>query len=132
MARVLRDDLLTAVRWTEDGSFDTADNAAMTARELLADNVSHILLVTQAFHMPRAMSAFEANGLQVTPAPVGFQAGQGAQMQSYWIPLMASRERAAHAWRELIGQGWYWLNRNYLGDWMKQIRQGPVVNRQDN
>ena len=36
-----------------------------------------ILLVTSAFHMPRAQRLFERAGLQVIPFPVDFQVSEG-------------------------------------------------------
>lgn len=125
MARVLREDLLTAVRWIETGSFDTADNARNTASLLRADAITHVFLVTQAFHMARSRAAFEAQGIQVTPAPVGFMSGAGKMPSTSWVPRIDSRERAAHAWRELIGQFWYWLNREYLAHWFARVHGGP-------
>ncbi|MGB7182501.1 MAG: YdcF family protein, partial [Burkholderiaceae bacterium] len=118
MARVLREDLLTAVRWTEKASRDTADNATMSARLLQREKIKHIVLVTQAFHIPRSKIAFEALGIKVTPAPMGFLSRLGAPYESYWIPVTTSRQRAAHAWREIIGQIWYGLRRDYLTPWL--------------
>lgn len=115
MARVLKEDLLTAVRWTETTSRNTADNARMSAALLKRDKVTHVVLVTQAFHMARARAAFRAAGLTVTTAPVGFMSGQDSPYISYWIPRPESRERATRAWHELIGYYWYWFDRNYLG-----------------
>jgi uncharacterized SAM-binding protein YcdF (DUF218 family) len=114
MARVLRKDLLVAVRWTESGSFDTADNASMTAQILNKENIKHILLVTHAFHMPRATAAFEAQGFTVTKAPIGFMASQGQPIWTYWIPHSLSRQRASWAYHELAGALWYHLRRTYL------------------
>jgi len=114
MARVLREDLLVAVRWIESGSFDTADNASMTAKILGKENIKHIVLVTHAFHMPRATNAFEAQGFTVTKAPIGFLAGKGQPFWTYWIPHALSRERAMWAYHELAGQLWYHLRRTYI------------------
>ncbi|MEZ5740941.1 MAG: YdcF family protein [Burkholderiaceae bacterium] len=54
MARDLLADLGVPVRWVENRSRDTADNAAFSAPMLLADGIDRIVLVTHAFHMPRA------------------------------------------------------------------------------
>lgn len=114
MARVLKEDFLTPVRWVEARSRDTADNAAMSARLLNAAGVSHVLLVTHAYHMVRSRAAFEAQGLTVTPAPMGFMGNLGTDIQSYWLPSAQTRERARHGWRELIGQYWYEWRRDQI------------------
>jgi len=41
---------------------ETWENAAFTARMLRRENVDKILLVTHAWHMPRAKVAFAAAG----------------------------------------------------------------------
>jgi len=55
----------------EDRSRTTYENAIHT-RTLLGD--SRVLLVTDAYHMPRAMEFFIKQGLSVTPAPCGYKA----------------------------------------------------------
>jgi uncharacterized SAM-binding protein YcdF (DUF218 family) len=40
--------------------------------------IKRVVLVTQAFHMPRARLLFEAAGLQVVPAPAHFVSKTGA------------------------------------------------------
>jgi uncharacterized SAM-binding protein YcdF (DUF218 family) len=114
MARLLREELLIAVRWIESGSFDTADNASMTAEILGKENIKRIVLVTHAFHMPRATKAFETQGFTVTKAPIGFLAAQGQPFWTYWIPDSISRDRAGWAYHELVGALWYHLRRTYL------------------
>lgn len=55
----------------EDRSRTTYENAIHT-RTLLGD--SRVLLVTDAYHMPRAMEFFIKQGFSVTPAPCGYKA----------------------------------------------------------
>ncbi len=57
------------MRWIEQASRNTAENAR-NARRLL--DVDTILLVAQAMDMPRARMMFESAGFTVVPGPVGF------------------------------------------------------------
>ncbi|MGY0193565.1 YdcF family protein [Leptothrix sp. BB-4] len=73
-ARIAREDYGQPLRWIEDRSRDTRENAAATVALLRGAGVRQIVLVTHASHMPRALRAFrEAAGpdLPVTPAPMG-------------------------------------------------------------
>jgi uncharacterized SAM-binding protein YcdF (DUF218 family) len=72
MARRLREDFGVEVSWEEGASRTTWENARLTAERLRPLGIDRVVLVTQAWHMPRARWSFEANGLTVVPAPVGF------------------------------------------------------------
>lgn len=75
MRSALADDFGVAVRWVEGDSLDTQQNARFSAARLRADGVQRVLLVTHAAHMPRAQTAFEAEGLTVIPAPTAWLGG---------------------------------------------------------
>lgn len=109
MKRTLEGTLGTPVRWVEEASRDTGENALKSAAILKAAGISRVLLVTQAYHMPRAEASFRRAGLTVLPAPHGFAGG----MQD-WTPrdLVPTGEAAALAYRaahELLGRLWYRL-----------------------
>ena len=94
-ARTLQQDYGLALRWRESQSRDTAGNARLLAPLLRQGGVQHIALVTHAWHMPRAVLAFEQAGLAVTPAPMGYVLpAQSAPLE--WLPsaqgLQASRQ----------------------------------------
>lgn len=72
MADSLSEDFGMQARWIEDASEDTQQNARYSAGLLKQAGISHIVLVTHATHMRRAMGYFTAQGLQVTPAPTAF------------------------------------------------------------
>lgn len=58
--------------WLEARSRNTYENALYSREMLAEEGMNDILLVTSAMHMPRSVPLFEAQGLQVTPAPTDF------------------------------------------------------------
>jgi uncharacterized SAM-binding protein YcdF (DUF218 family) len=70
MRQALQDDFGVSVRWMEDRSGSTAENAALSAGILLPRKVRRIILVTSGFHMRRAAALFMQAGFIVLPAPV--------------------------------------------------------------
>ena len=83
------------LRWLETASRDTWENARMLAPVLHKAGVQRIALVTDAWHMPRSVAAFEQAGLSVTPAPMGFILPVESNLLQ-WLPsaqgLLASRQ----------------------------------------
>jgi uncharacterized SAM-binding protein YcdF (DUF218 family) len=113
MARTLEASFGLKARWVEGRSRDTAENALESARLLHADGVRRVVLVTQAYHMPRARAAFAAAGLQVIAAPHGFS---GNFEFDDWRSLIPSAGAVGLSWlatHETIGLLWYRL-RGYL------------------
>lgn len=109
MAQVFREWQLP-VRWIEEGSSDTADNAAGTARLLAGAGISRVVLVTQAFHMPRARRSLETVGVTVVPAPTDFYAQRPLSLPDY-LPQTEGMRWVRWGLRERIGELWYrWRN----------------------
>jgi uncharacterized SAM-binding protein YcdF (DUF218 family) len=73
MAYVLKRDFAVSVQWMETKSDDTWENAAASAAILLPENIHAVYVVTDAWHMRRAVIAFRHAGLQAVPAPVRMQ-----------------------------------------------------------
>jgi uncharacterized SAM-binding protein YcdF (DUF218 family) len=72
MAASLRDDFGIADVTAETVSQTTWDNAIRTRALFAADARPRVLLVTHAWHMPRSVWSFEANGFEVVAAPTRF------------------------------------------------------------
>lgn len=72
MKETLETDFGVPVRWAETGSLDTRQNAELSTPMLKAAGVRRILLVTHAAHMPRTRAEFEAQGIDVVPAPTAW------------------------------------------------------------
>lgn len=106
MARVLRDDFSVPVKWQEQMSNNTAENAQFSSRMLRAAGVQRILLVTDAIHMQRAKIAFQQAGLQVVPAATLFTSTARIIPADF---LPTSLHLASYALHEWLGLAWYWL-----------------------
>lgn len=106
MKRLLEQRLATPVRWVEDRSRDTEGNARESAKLLLPAH-RRILLVTHAYHMPRALRAFERAGLKPVPAPHGFLGTPSPDSPLGWLPSASGVDTNWLAAHEGIGGLWY-------------------------
>ena len=109
MKRALEESLDTPVRWLEGASADTAENARLSAELLRDAGVSRIVLVTEAYHMPRAREAFERAGLAVLPAPCAFAGGPADFSGAQLLPSGEAAFLTYRAAHELLGRLWYRL-----------------------
>ncbi len=105
MRRVLRDEFGVAVRWVEGESDNTRENALNSAAMLKREGVTRVLLVTHAWHMPRAWRAFEAAGIGVSPAPTLFHRAPLTPL-SFLPQGYGAARQVMHEW---IGMFWYFL-----------------------
>lgn len=69
MAADLEEHFRVPVRWFETESRNTDENAHYSADILASQGIHRILLITEAFHMPRAVMAFRQVGFSVVAAP---------------------------------------------------------------
>ena len=86
MAESLENDFGVQVRWQEGLSRTTWENATMTADVLQPLGIKRVVIVTQAWHMPRAQWSFEKAGFTVVSAPVGFLSADNARVFGGWLP----------------------------------------------
>jgi len=109
-ADILRDEYGIPVEHLETRSQNTWENARYTAQLMKKLGMQKIFLVTDAAHMPRAVYAFEHNGVQVTAAPTGFASTSD---KSYtWLDFMPNPHAVsdtAYALHEYLGRFWYSL-----------------------
>lgn len=66
-----------------------------------------VLLVTSAFHMPRAKAIFQAAGLKVYPFSVDIRATQRDMTIMDFVPSAKALDRTTDALREWMGRGFY-------------------------
>jgi uncharacterized SAM-binding protein YcdF (DUF218 family) len=114
-ARVAQQQFSLPLRWIESSSADTRANAARTMAILAEQRVPEVVLVTNAYHMPRAQRVFieaarheaalhpEWPLVRVTPAPTGYwRRGERAGMD--WLPSVEGMANVRVAVREWLGQ----------------------------
>lgn len=90
-------------------------NTADEARAVAALPFRQVLLVTSAFHMPRARAQFEAQGLSVTPFAVDFRASPRALTVQDFLPEAGALEQSSTAVREAVGRVFYALRKELPG-----------------
>ena len=103
MAESLQEDFHAKIIIIEDQSRDTAENAQFSARMLKERGITHIALVSQAWHLPRATALFEQHGLTVYPAPTGYTHDDNEPINR-WLPKASALEKSALALKEYLGQ----------------------------
>ena len=92
--------------WLSPEVQNTQQEAQAVAKELPGGT---ILLVTSAFHMPRARALFEAQGLKVLPFPVDFRVVENDTTILDFLPSAGALETTTSAMRELLGRAYYWI-----------------------
>ena len=85
----------------ESASRTTYENAVFSARVPGVDPSRPWLLLTSAWHMPRAMATFQKAGWNVTPYAVDYRAGNLTPWRGY--SLTENAERWDTALHELAG-----------------------------
>ena len=68
-----------------------------------------IILVTSAFHMPRAQLVFKATGINVISFPVDFKIGAKKLTFMSFIPSASSFASTSYFVKEMIGRTYYSL-----------------------
>ena len=108
MADTMVHDFQVPVRWQEAVSLDTWQNAHMSAAILRAEGISSIYVVTQAWHMRRAILAFADTGITVTAAPTRFDY-LPTPLAAAFVPDIAAWRACYYALHEWIGYVYYTL-----------------------
>ncbi|MES2956384.1 MAG: YdcF family protein [Pseudomonadota bacterium] len=100
--RAAQQDYGLALRWIDNQSRDTAENAQFLAPLMRKDKIQRIALVTHAWHMPRSVSAFERAGFTVLPAPMGFILPSGNSVLE-WLPSTHGLDASRAVLKEWLG-----------------------------
>lgn len=107
-ARIARSEFGQPLKWAEERSRDTRENAALTVALLRPAGVTRIVLVTHGWHMPRSVRAFEqavaqqGGGISVVAAPIGL-ARQVSLPLLRWLPSTEGYGTTRSVCREVLG-----------------------------
>ncbi|RCX32231.1 YdcF family protein [Thioalbus denitrificans] len=94
----------------EPGSRTTRENAILTRELLEREGLDRVLLVTSAFHMPRALGAFRAVGIEAVPSATDYRASQASSATLLdYLPDAKSLYRSSVAVKEYLGYRYYRL-----------------------
>ena len=88
---------------------ENTDQEAKAIKKILLLDNPKVILVTSAFHMPRAQLVFEAAGINVIPFPVDFIIGAEKLTFMSFIPSAGSFASTSFFVREMIGRTYYSL-----------------------
>lgn len=94
----------------EASSRNTRENALYTKNAVDSIHCDEALLVTSAAHMPRAMAAFRAVGINPTPVSTDVRAARNKSLTVLdFLPDARALEMSSDALREMVGQWVYEL-----------------------
>jgi uncharacterized SAM-binding protein YcdF (DUF218 family) len=107
MAQTLQQDYGIKTDWIEGQAENTFQNGAYSAAIFKANNITRVLVVTEAWHMPRAIWSFEHAGITAIPAPAErTYVGSGIDWDDLQ-PDYSSFERSFFALHEILGLAYY-------------------------
>ena len=95
--------------FAEKAANNTWENAAYMNKLLSDKGIGTVVLVTSAWHMPRAVWCFESQGLQVIAAPTGFLTAQKAYDLRSYLPRWTVLADSGQGLHEYLGLFWYHL-----------------------
>ncbi|WP_108125765.1 YdcF family protein [Saccharospirillum mangrovi] len=102
MAADLEEHFRVPVRWFETESRNTDENARYSAEILASQGIDRIVLITEAFHMPRAVMAFKRVGFSVVAAPTApLDHTESAVLA--WVPNANALSNSNLALHEYLG-----------------------------
>jgi len=108
MKRALEQDFAVPVAWSEEDSRTTWENAVFSARLLAREQVQTVILVSHAWHLPRAVWAFERQGMTALPWPAPRSAPHAGRIKDF-LPNIGALEDSFRGLHELIGGIYYRL-----------------------
>jgi uncharacterized SAM-binding protein YcdF (DUF218 family) len=108
MKAALESDFAVPVAWSEDASRTTWENAVYTARLLRPAGIGTVVVVSQAWHLPRALWAFQRAGFVALPWPAPRTVYRPRHVDDF-LPSIGGLRDTAYALHELVGAAYYRL-----------------------
>ena len=106
-ARIAAQDFGRPLKWTEERSRDTRENAIYSLTLLKEQGIRRVLVVTHQTHMPRAMRAFEqaaqGSGIAFEAAPVDVLNTPVTHWSS-WMPSEGGLVQVRQVLHEFFGR----------------------------
>lgn len=111
MAKSLATDFnISGAIWVEGNSHNTMENAKYTKQMLEKNGITEVFLVTNAWHMPRAVQVFNKYKVQVIPVPVFSNIEHNNKITiNNFIPSADNLSKSAIFFHEYFGIIWYKL-----------------------
>jgi uncharacterized SAM-binding protein YcdF (DUF218 family) len=106
MRDILTQEFRVPVTWVENRARTTRENARNSAQILKASGIREIYLVSQAWHVSRAIPEFEREGLSVIPAGTGCEPIHSFELSDL-VPSPQALVLSCHTFHEWIGTLWY-------------------------
>jgi uncharacterized SAM-binding protein YcdF (DUF218 family) len=102
MQEALQHEFDVPVRWAENRSRTTHENAQYSAAVLRAAGIGRVVLVAHAFDMRRATAEFAAAGIATVPAATGIPSRGPARVLDY-VPGISGLQGSYYALYEILG-----------------------------
>ena len=106
MRAALEQDFQSPVRWIEDASDNTLENARNSFQTLQIAGIRKIYLVTHAWHMLRSAEAYRRAGFEVVEAPTAYTTRYRTDLLAF-LPRADSLRYSKFFIHEVIGLLWY-------------------------
>jgi uncharacterized SAM-binding protein YcdF (DUF218 family) len=96
------------VSWTEESARTTFENAEYTARMLKPSGIDRVIVVTNPWHMERAIWSFNRAGLQAIPSPLPPRSTEFLDWTDFF-PSLRALQQTFYDLHELLGLAYYRL-----------------------
>ena len=108
MRQALEREFGVHVRWAEDRSRTTHENALYSAAILHDAGIGSVVLVAHSFDMPRARGEFAAVGIQTYPAPTGIPSTLTRWFD--YVPTITGLQTSYYAIYEIVANLVWWIS----------------------
>src|SRR5262249_39679952 len=123
-----RDAGIAPERLVMEGKSRTTYENALYLREMLAPPPTDLyVLVTSAFHMPRAVGTFRAQGFSVVPWPVDYRTEGMSDALAFTSKFTSGLSRLDFALKEWIGLVAYYVSRRSDALWPGPLAKLPAM-----